>query len=700
MENNGEDTFVNVGQEEKPGSSMTASLESGSSDGLVLLASERSSSYEGGEEPLGSSSNSSELEEEEGVDGLVLMGSTRLRPAPESTKDSVSKAKLYASTYRTLFCRQEATSAILPLALHGNLRDSPFRSLCWRVLLNVLPGSSSAWVAALSTARSQYVALRRSYCVRERLEDSGLDPRINNPLSQEEDSPWNQHFQDDELRKTIWQDVARTFPEVDFFQNQPVREMMVSILFVYARSHPHIEYRQGMHELLAPLVYVMRRDREAFTAALAASGEDLKEVPPLLFSPEHEEADTFSLFEALMEAVGPWYLTQGKSNGGPCYDGKPWSRPQDIRSGNKVVDSLNYIQDVLLKRHDLALYTRLEKLEIFPQIYGIRWLRLLFGREFLFADTLVLWDAILADSCPPSLADQLVVSLLMSVRELLLKYDYPDAVQLLMKLPSNLSVRHIISFALHLKDPLRWAKPSGSAFHHGESKERKMPGTSQETSRFRKLSTPSILRRTAPSLSARALRMNKIADSFVVNTPPDLPDFQVIDALPEAYSDPDNFPSPPLPPEEFETFSDSRLLQSRSGLEEDRIKMGLDRRKVEQEGEVGEVREELLGGLSELTKLLTPQQALENREEVFSQLRQLADLCNSLPRPPVAAEPALRSSGVYDFTPPSASPRDAARTRGSRARAEKQEGDILERPKELDRNTSLACDVSTYFEEE
>ena len=28
------------------------------------------------------------------------------------------------------------------------------------------------------------------------------------------------------------------------------------------------------------------------------------------------------------------------------------------------------------------------------------------------------------------------------------------------------------------------------------------------------------------------------------------------------------------------------------------------------------------------------------------------------------------------------------------------QADILERPKELDRNTSLACDVSTYFEEE
>ena len=111
---------------------------------------------------------------------------------------------------------------------------------------------------------------------------------------------------------------------------------------------------------------------------------------------------------------------------------------------------------------------------------GIRWLRLLFGREFNLSDTLELWDALLADSCPPSLADQLVISLLMSVRELLLKYDYPDAVQLLMKLPSNLSVRHIVCFALHLKDPLRFPKPTGSPFHHGE---RRMP-SGQMTGRY------------------------------------------------------------------------------------------------------------------------------------------------------------------------------------------------------------------------
>merc|ERR1719466_124825 len=153
---------------------------------------------------------------------------------------------------------------------------------------------------------------------------------------------------------------------------------------------------------------------------------------------------------------------------GVGYEGKPWSRPQDKTTGNKLVDNLNYIQDVLLKRHDPALFTKLEKLEIFPQLYGIRWLRLLFGREFVFRDTLLLWDVIFADSSPPGLCDKLVVSLLMVVRDQLLKYEYQDAVQLLMKLPSDLSVTYCAQFALHLKDPVKHPEPSGPAFTQQE----------------------------------------------------------------------------------------------------------------------------------------------------------------------------------------------------------------------------------------
>jgi len=505
-------------------SSTSSMLSTVSSEGLVMVASGAASVTSsppelverkaGGSSSYASSSSGSceevdrresSEEEVESVDGLVLMGSTRLRPAPEASSSTMSKARLYIQTFRSMFCRQDCTSAILPLALHGNLQDNPFRSLCWRVLLNVLPSSSMDWVKAMQTLRTNYQFLQAKFHTEERLQDVTLDPAINNPLSQAEDSPWNQHFQDGEIRRLIKQDVVRTFPEVEFFQTHVVRETLVNILFVYARCHPEIGYRQGMHELLAPLFFVLKSDCDKFsdiTAGLKDNDSDeavavykeLKNtVHEEIFNSKVCEADTFSLFESLMEGVGPWFISNKSMHTiGVDYQGKPWSRPQDQTTGNKLVDNLNYIQDVLLRRHDPALFSRLEKLEIFPQIYGIRWLRLLFGREFVFRDTLLLWDAIFADSCPPRLCDQLVVSLLMSVRDLLLRYDYQDAVQLLMKLPSNLSVTYCTQFALHLKDPLRFPKPSGSAFAHGVVKAREKKKVVRSENKFRKISAPKI----------------------------------------------------------------------------------------------------------------------------------------------------------------------------------------------------------------
>lgn len=41
-------------------------------------------------------------------------------------------------------------------------------------------------------------------------ETQDTDVKLNNPLSQAEESPWNRFFQDNELRLTIKQDVIRT----------------------------------------------------------------------------------------------------------------------------------------------------------------------------------------------------------------------------------------------------------------------------------------------------------------------------------------------------------------------------------------------------------------------------------------------------------------------------------------------------------
>ena len=36
--------------------------------------------------------------------------------------------------------------------------------------------------------------------------------------------------------------------------------MMEDILFCYVREHPQLGYRQGMHELLAPILFVMHAE--------------------------------------------------------------------------------------------------------------------------------------------------------------------------------------------------------------------------------------------------------------------------------------------------------------------------------------------------------------------------------------------------------------------------------------------------------
>ncbi|KAJ2106283.1 hypothetical protein GGI16_001992, partial [Coemansia sp. S142-1] len=56
------------------------------------------------------------------------------------------------------------------------------------------------------------------------------------------------------------QDVARTFPEEAYFRETRVQKLLADILFVYAKLHSSLQYRQGMHELLAPILMAVDRD--------------------------------------------------------------------------------------------------------------------------------------------------------------------------------------------------------------------------------------------------------------------------------------------------------------------------------------------------------------------------------------------------------------------------------------------------------
>lgn len=83
----------------------------------------------------------------------------------------------------------------------------------------------------------------------------------------------------------------------------------------------------------------------------------------------------------------------------------------------EVIKQLNTIKDTILAKEDLHLHNHLLKLEIPLSLFGIRWLRLLFGREFPLHDLLVVWDAIFAEDEKFDLINYLCVAMLVRIRD-------------------------------------------------------------------------------------------------------------------------------------------------------------------------------------------------------------------------------------------------------------------------------------------
>ncbi|KRY21215.1 TBC1 domain family member 5, partial [Trichinella patagoniensis] len=104
-----------------------------------------------------------------------------------------------------------------------------------------------------------------------------------------------------------------------------------------------------------------------------------------------------------------------------------------------------------LKHVDFPLYNHLQCLDIPVEVYGIRWFRLLFGREFFIEDLFVIWDIIFADGPPYSIIECFSVAMLCYISDILLRSDYMGCLKILMKYPSVEDIFQLISIAVFLQ---------------------------------------------------------------------------------------------------------------------------------------------------------------------------------------------------------------------------------------------------------
>ncbi|XP_062191492.1 uncharacterized protein LOC133895290 [Phragmites australis] len=411
-------------------------------------------------------------------------------------------------------------------------RFANLRSVRWRADLGILPASPEASVEDLRRAaadsRRRYVSLRRRLMVDPHLpkeEDRSSNLVVDNPLSQNPDSSWGRFFRGAELEKTVDQDLSRLYPEDgSYFQTPTCQAMLRRILLMWCLQHPECGYRQGMHELLAPLVYVLQVDIDKLSQVRklhedcfnddfdgvpfpdtdmvfsykprkdskwnsGADNEndservskvntldeldlDTKEIILLsdaygaegelgiVLSERFMEHDAYSMFDGLMD--GGSGVVRMAEFFSASKVGSSSSLPPVIEASSSLFHLLYIVEP--------SLHSHFIELDVEPQYFALRWLRVLFGREFCLNDLLVVWDEVFACSNDMLLRNDeeysfkilcssrgafiaaMAVSMLLHLRSSLLATEInTSCLQRLLNFPNNVDVQKLIEKAKSLQ---------------------------------------------------------------------------------------------------------------------------------------------------------------------------------------------------------------------------------------------------------
>ncbi|KAF0684647.1 Aste57867_23367 [Aphanomyces stellatus] len=353
-------------------------------------------------------------------------------------------------------------------AARGAFSWSCMRSITWRIWLGVLPHDAplGLWQGLVKEHRDRYEALRTSYA---------LDVKALFDESSTEDGS-----RASDVAHAILHDVRRTRSSMHYFREEYVQHLLLRVLYVYSQEHPHVSYNQGMGELLAIIVYLLHVEKwpvgashdgnyigddddsdadDAFdddsyvhvdmievdaalmdTAMLFHSSpfrvHRAKCTPYVLFMAcchpsvvpsackeaigallctvtdgDWIEHDAYALFEQVMARMAAVYSPQAPTQ-------SPGLATADLSASTTSLHlQLDRIHRHLLVRCDAAIARHLDALHVPPEVYLLRWVRLLLAREFPVYQVWVIWDAIFSLSPADfGFADVLCVAMVLESR--------------------------------------------------------------------------------------------------------------------------------------------------------------------------------------------------------------------------------------------------------------------------------------------
>jgi len=153
-------------------------------------------------------------------------------------------------------------------------------------------------------------------------------------------------------------------------------KMLSDILFVYAKEHV-IGYRQGMHELLSHVLMVIEIDLFEVESSHDSIGNN--DIRTVLLNASTIVHDAFSMFDAIMSNLSMAFEHRGE-NSAELHN-------QTERMGDATVR-------IIREWHgDDLLADFITSLDVPPELYCTRWVRLMFSREVSSLENVfLLWD--------------------------------------------------------------------------------------------------------------------------------------------------------------------------------------------------------------------------------------------------------------------------------------------------------------------
>lgn len=144
-------------------------------------------------------------------------------------------------------------------------------------------------------------------------------------------------------------------PENVYFRQPATQKMLLDVLFIYCKLNADVGYRQGMHEILAPVLWVVESDAIDLKKA---EGQEDKILFRVLDS-RYVEHDTFTIFGLIMQNAKSFYAPAPENS----------STDTNNATESPMIERSKRIYNSYLPKVDPGLFGHLVKLEIVPQIF-------------------------------------------------------------------------------------------------------------------------------------------------------------------------------------------------------------------------------------------------------------------------------------------------------------------------------------------